>query len=148
MTEAEVVKLHSEVPEADIKPVSRPGHVWPHHLRVGVGENVIIGLHVRHDLGALFSEHLAPGGVVPVIVRVEEILDRSLGDPPDLCQHGLRVLPVHGIEHHDAVPGHHEHRDVLAIGCEAVDARTDLLRLGLGRGASLLSLDNIVAHCQ
>ena len=84
----------------------------------------LLGALVRDDLRAGVLERLAAGDVVVVVVAVDQVLDRLVGDLLDLLDVGHRRFrpPVGdrvGGDH--AVLGDHEHRLVAAVA-EDVDA--------------------------
>ena len=78
---------------------------------------------MRDDRGARILERLAAGDVVVVVVAVDQVLDRLVGDLLDLVDvggHRLRPPVADGIGGDHAVPGDDEHRLMVAVA-EDVD---------------------------
>ena len=97
--------------------------VGQHHQRILLGEDPILGAPVGDDRRAGILERLAAGDVVVVVVAVDQVLDRLVGDLLDLLDVGLdhfRPAVADRIGGDHAGLGHHEHRLVVA-GAEDVD---------------------------
>src|SRR6478609_7226927 len=83
----------------------------------------LFGAAMRDDGRALVLEHFAAGSVVVVMVAVDQVLDRRLGDLADLVQIGfcrLRAAIADGIRDNHAGGRHDEHRLMILIA-EDVD---------------------------
>ena len=107
MTEAEVVELHGDAPQAEVFPVSAPGLVRQDDVGRGVGLHVLVGFNVgdntgscsrrrkelflqnKSQLSTFISEDLGPLDMIIVVVAEEEISDGSLGHCSDFRQHCL-----------------------------------------------------------
>ena len=135
------MQLNLGVTQSHVKPVTCPLHVRQHQVLARIVSDVVVSINMRHNGGSLILPDLATLGVVPVIVAVEQVFDRSTGHLPHLLQHGLRVASAHGVHHHDTITGHHKHGDVVTSGGEGIDTRCHLP----GRRSPVLSLDHFVA---
>ena len=85
------------------------------------------------DDGARFLERLAAGNVIVMVMAVDQILDRRLGDLADLVDIGLRRLRpaiADRVGRDHAVLGDDEHRLVVLIA-EDIDV---VGALDLGHG--------------
>ena len=67
-------------------------------------------------------EDLPTAGVVPMVVTVEEILDRLIGDALDSLNHRYCMLGVDRFNDHDSFASQDEHRDIPRGRSEAVDS--------------------------
>ena len=101
--------------------------------------------------------YLATTCMIPVIVRIEKILDWSISDvpvdksemsiilcqpitrefSPDSCQHCKRVVLIHWINHHDSLRRDNEHRVRYKVSSEGIDSWIHFSRLRLSRDKSL-----------
>ena len=132
MAEALMVQLYGDIPQCVAGLASEPGLIRQHQVLCGIGLDPVIGVNVTHDSCPLVLEHLAAYGMVPVVMAIEEILDGGLGDPPDLLQHCLGVLKLHGVDDHHPVLSHDEQGDDEPRGGEAEHPRGHLLASSFG----------------
>ena len=99
------------------------GLVGQHRVRVLEHGQPLLGPLVRDDGGARVLERLAAGDVVVVVVAVDQVLDRLVGDLLDLVDVGLPAgRPAVGdrVGGDDARLGDDEHRLMVAVA-EDVD---------------------------
>ena len=121
MIDSKVVKLQIHTSKTDIIPLTNPVLIRNKKIITGIGFYKLGSINVRDDGGSFVLEDLTSFGVIPVIVAVEEVPDGGVCDPPDLCQHLLRVINIHGVNDHDALAGDHEHGDDEPVRGETVD---------------------------
>ena len=139
MVEPEIGELQRGAAELDGLGLVE-GLVGHHHVGVLGLRQMSLGVLVRDHARAGVLERLAAGDVVEMVMAVDQILDRLVGDLLDLVDvvgHAFRPLVADRVGGNDAILGDDEHRLGAAIA-EDVDA-VGALHLG-GRERRLLLL--------
>ncbi len=116
----------------------RAGGVF--EIRCPMRDQVVARVLVRDDLRNRQHQRVAAGMVV-VLMRVDDVAQRLIGDRLHLRE-DVVVVPVEHVVHQNHALGGHQHRDVAAVAGHHIEVVFHLLGLERPRGPLRLRVDD------